>query len=552
MDIRPTARTQPLMPLTGRAPATRPFGGAAALQKDVLTVGAKLWTDRQATDKTSFLVQESRFLGVNHRLPAGTRFDMDDLKAVDAFARGPAPSALNARERYQLQAATDAIAAEVEQAGFGTEAAALAAKPSADAQVQAKKDALIQAIDAGELTLESPEVQRFNYFNEILDACAKTHDVRNTATAIKLYLAGDDANLAGLAGSLDMRNTLVEKDRQAYLETTAQQVITQVQGNQRAEVEAFAKLPAADQAQYRVLKEQTRQDPHARLALQGLLIAGKLTAGRNADGQNLLTALGAMAKAPLAEGLDRRAMVAETLQEVATPGAISQHDKGTCAVASVQIMMAAQNPAEYARILTGLASPEGQVKLANGETLPRYPGAEQDDGSNRTAGSRLWQASLMDFGNGERTYDAVADKTFDVGQGPGEQAGQYGLRFAELDRAVDALAGRDVPLRLRPDKEGLQGNPAAEAAWRKQVGGMLTSLARGTPVTVSLEWGGADAAGHIHGGHQLVAKAYDPATRTVTLQNPWGKADKMSLAEFERRLMAFEQVDFAAVGRARG
>ncbi len=34
------------------------------------------------------------------------------------------------------------------------------------------------------------------------------------------------------------------------------------------------------------------------------------------------------------------------------------------------------------------------------------------------------------------------------------------------------------------------------------------------------------------------------ATRTVTLQNPWGKADRMSLADFERRLMAFEQVNF--------
>ena len=544
LDVKPPARTQPLLPSPGRAPGTRPLGAGAALAKDVLRVGANLWTDRQAQDRTSFLVKESRFLGVNHRLPAGIRFDMDDLKAVDAFARGPAPSALNARERYQLRAATDALAAEAKQAGFESEAAALAAKPGAEAQVQAHKAALIQAIDAGTLTLESLEVQRFNYLNEILDACAKSRDVRNTATAVKYFLAGDDAGLAGLAGSLELRNTLTDKDRQAYLETTTQQAIAQLQGNQRAEMAAFNQLPPADQARFRLLKEQTREDPHARLALQGLLVEGKLGQGRGQAGPSLMAALGAMAEAPLAEGVDRKAFLAETIQEIATPGAISQQDKGTCAVAAVQIMMAAQHPAEYVRILTGLARPEGRVTLAGGASLPRYPGAEQDDGSTRTTGSRLWQASLMDFANGERSYDAAADRTFDVGAAPETQGGQYGLRFTELDRAVDALAGRDVPLAVRPGKQDLQADPAARAGWRRQVSGLLPGLARGQALTVSLEWGGVDAAGHVHGGHQLVAKAYDPATRTVTLQNPWGKTDTMSLAEFERRLVAFEQVDF--------
>ncbi len=98
MDIKPSSRTQPLLPPGGRAVGTRPLAPATAgLRPDVLAVGAGLWTDRQARDKTAFLVSESRFLGVNQRLPAGTRFDMDDPKALDAFARGPAPSALNAR-----------------------------------------------------------------------------------------------------------------------------------------------------------------------------------------------------------------------------------------------------------------------------------------------------------------------------------------------------------------------------------------------------------------------------------------------------------------------
>ena len=551
MNVKPTARTQPLLPLSGRALPTRPLA-AAPMAKDVLTVGAKLWTDRQAQDKTTFLVREARFLGVNERLPAGQRFDVDDLKALDAFARGPAPSALNARERYQLDAATGALATEAKQAGFETEAAAMAAKAGLEAQVQAHKAALLQALDDGTLTMESPEIGRFNYFNEILDACASSHDVRNTVTAAKLFLAGDDAGLAGLAGSLELRNSLTTKDRQAYLETTTQQAIQQLLGQQRAEVEAFSKLAPADQARVRELKALTRHDPHARLALQGLLTSGRLTQGRNHEGQNLLASLASLAKAPLAEGLSREAMLAETIQEVAHPGAISQHDKGTCAVASLQIMMATQNPAEYVRVVTGLARPAGQVTLAGGQTLPRYPGAEQDDGSQRTAGSRLWQASLMDFANGERTYDATADKTFDVGQGPESQAGQYGLQFAELDRAVDALAGRDVPLRLRPDKQGQAGDPAAQTAWREQVRGLMASLAKGQAATVSLEWGAADAAGNVHGGHQLVATRFDPIARTVTLQNPWGKTDTMSLAEFGQRLMAFEQVSFSAPKRPAG
>jgi len=54
---------------------------------------------------------------------------------------------------------------------------------------------------------------------------------------------------------------------------------------------------------------------------------------------------------------------------------------GTCAPTTLAIDLAMRNPAEYARIALGLASPEGRVTLAGGLEIQREPGTATEEKS---------------------------------------------------------------------------------------------------------------------------------------------------------------------------
>ena len=293
--------------------------------------------------------------------------------------------------------------------------------------------------------------------------------------------------------------------------------------NRPMEAEKLAAMPPAQQARYQKVMAMVSFDPQARLSMQVLLAEGKLPGKAKAkDGADLLTTLSTMADQPMAAPLEPSAVMADLIQEIAVPSAIDQKDKNTCCVASVQILTATQNPAEYARIVGGLASPEGRVTLASGETLEREPGTEADDASGRTDSSRLWQAAMTQFALGEVGYDNASDSRND---------GKWGVFGHELDRVVDAMTNRDN--RLLSTDDGYSGADLLRD--------ITPQVQAGHPVPVCLDWGEAAKDGEEHPGHNILVTAIKDGQ--VYYDNPWGLQERMSVAEFEKRAWWANAVD---------
>ncbi|MDB5098175.1 MAG: hypothetical protein JWM80_2596 [Cyanobacteria bacterium RYN_339] len=269
-------------------------------------------------------------------------------------------------------------------------------------------------------------------------------------------------------------------------------------------------LTPEDRQRYDHLLAATHHDVQARLALETLLVTGKLTnSPKNVDGQDLLSALDQVATQPVEPPINRNQMLSDMIQEIAQPAAIAQHAYGTCTVTSVEVKTALENPAEYARIIGGLASPEGKVKLANGQVLHRYPGTQHPEaGDRRSISARLWQPAMMDFGR----------RLHDYRNSPGDLGGLDGYG---VDRVLDAINGANAHLHL--------GNSEATLdAIRK-------ATEHGASVPCGVQWGA--------GGHKILVTGIHGDR--VSYINPWGILCSMSLDHFRRNLTSANITDLA-------
>ncbi|AKJ06315.1 Hypothetical protein AA314_07941 [Archangium gephyra] len=286
----------------------------------------------------------------------------------------------------------------------------------------------------------------------------------------------------------------------------------QLEANAALEQEQLAKLSPEERARYEAVKQSCLDagDPVAALSLQKLLFEGKLP-GEEAlvGGGTLLEQLATAAdpNTPMVEGLDRGAFLCDLVQELATPSAINQGSVGTCAPTTLAIDLAMQNPAEYARIALGLASPSGEVELAGGQTLTREAGTVLDDGKGRSNVQRLMGSAFMEMANGERDY---VNST---------EAGD-GAWSNDLDVLYEAVWGRTMS-----DK---RLTTAEQRAGAMDI--IDTQLEAGRNVPVAVSWG--------DGYHKLLVTG----TETVDGQeyikyiNPWGREERMPREEFEARL----------------
>lgn len=296
-----------------------------------------------------------------------------------------------------------------------------------------------------------------------------------------------------------------------------------LENNVGAEARALAALSPVQQSAYRRLAAATAGDVAARLGLQVLLLGdrlpGQASSGGGADTLAGLDRL--LTKAPLAEGIDRNALVRQLVREMAAPAAIAQKGKNTCTVTSLQIFMADRRPSEYVRIVTALASPDGAAVLNGGPTVRREPGTASDDGSGRSISSRLWQPAMMEAAN-SRDYDNAADN-FD---GDPERRG---LNVGDIGRVFKAVTGDQV---ISRDVRSLPF-PERERFWKKLLG---ESLGRGDAVLVGLEWTSVDAATGKEktSGHKVLVTGFD--ADVVHFTNPWGQEEIMSVRDFTQRL----------------
>lgn len=287
---------------------------------------------------------------------------------------------------------------------------------------------------------------------------------------------------------------------------------------------ARAQLSPEDQARYDGVQASLAADPSAQLALQTMLIDGRLPGEKASKGAtlasgectvplDLLGQLDLIARDPADSAVHGGGeLLATVVKEVAFPECINQGGKGTCTVTSGIVALAFENPAEYARIAHGLASPRGQVEMANGDMLVREANTLADDGSNRTVTQRLMAPALMEYGN-DAEYDNVRD-------------GAVGLWSAELDRAVTGLFGREF------DNFNTITTDFGLAESNANV--MIEALEAGkSPVFFSIQIGG--------GLHQVLARDVETVggVKYVTFQNPWGQEERISYDELKAARVNF-------------
>lgn len=304
--------------------------------------------------------------------------------------------------------------------------------------------------------------------------------------------------------------------------------------------ERLATFTPAQRAQYEAVARVVGQvAPGATLALQTLVLADppRLPGARpNHDGQDLLGALHALSQpgTRLAAGIDRHELVRHLVREVAEPSAINQRSRGTCATTSLQMIVAMKDPAEFVRLVAGLASPKGAVTLRNGETLERvwgtekplplkdtYDGKTYDIPDERSISTRLFSAAFMDYANGENTYDNATDKHVDIQEG--------GLADFEVQTAVAGALGIPIDTVYAPKEAPFTAKDPVFDRLR-------AATASGMPISIGMKWGAPDEDGKIHGGHEVIVTAV--SHDQVHILNPWGTEETIGLEAFAERVGA--------------
>lgn len=303
----------------------------------------------------------------------------------------------------------------------------------------------------------------------------------------------------------DARDTIDQSTRH-------QAAVEQLEANKALEAAQLEQLSPADRQKYEAVKQRCldANDPVAAVALQKLLFDGKLPGEKDLKGEGTtLDHLATLAdeQTPLAEGVDRDSLVTDLVQELATPSSINQGPRGTCAPTTIAIQLAMNDPAEYARIAAGLASPEGTVTLAGGQTLTREEGTAADDQTARSTTQRLIGSAFMELANGDRDYDNAS----------GDGAGAWSDK---LDVLYEAVTGRKMSdQRLTTDEQRAGAMDIID-----------TQLRAGASVPVAVSWG--------DGYHKVLVTG----TETVNGQefvkyiNPWGREERIPRADFEKRL----------------
>lgn len=293
------------------------------------------------------------------------------------------------------------------------------------------------------------------------------------------------------------------------------------------EQEALAALEPQDRESFQAIATELASDPVARLTLRNLLLDGRLPGDKDlVDGKSLLSNLSTLAKQPLADGFNRQELLADVLAQVEDPINVAQEQQNTCGPTTGQLVLARQEPAEYVRLAAGLASPGGSVTLRNGDTIKREADWNDVNDDGRTIANRLFQSALMEYANGEFDYSNVKDtRRAQLGS---LELDIPGLLPDEMVKLVENLTGRDytVNYSLMSDKV----SPEFEAALEKAGPGSEVPVL----INYSVDGGGVKETSP----HYVLVTGYDAESGMVSVSNPWGREEKIALAELQSHLIA--------------
>ncbi|MBM4378809.1 MAG: hypothetical protein FJ086_05835 [Deltaproteobacteria bacterium] len=337
--------------------------------------------------------------------------------------------------------------------------------------------------------------------------------------AVVLFRAGEGLPSAFPGGEVvaNPANVFDAADRGAT--PRSEVAAAQVKANRDLEMAALGRLPTTRHAEYVAVRKALVEsgDAVAALSLQKLLLDGALPGEKDHAGKaDVLGGLHRLTLQPLADGVERAALLTDAVQELAWPPAVAQGNKNTCAPTVVQIHLLSERPAEYLRLLSGVASPEGKVRLHGGQVMAREPGTEAPDGMERSTPQRLLSPAMMEAANGRDDYDNRKDVHLSEGV---ETWG--GLSPQQVDTLLEALHGGEYAF-----ADMVYGDDSREAAWAL----LEEELQAGGQVMAGIHWR--------NGGHKVLVNGLETVNGQdwVRIINPWGQEERLPKAAFVESL----------------
>jgi hypothetical protein len=302
---------------------------------------------------------------------------------------------------------------------------------------------------------------------------------------------------------------------------------------------AAARLNPDERQKFAALQQAMPQDAASQASLNKLLVSGALTE-RDSAGGTMLDNLSKLTdpNVQLQGGADPHQLLSDLVNESADPSKIQQGtDNEFCGAAAAAQSLASQNPAEYSRIVTGLAT-DGQVDIAathsrgkgNGMMLSLPANFDAGDPTRSLTQQYLAQPltqlaagsdeHIDGRGNGHINNQMVVGRRDDGSQvtvGPSVQPGTYANQVADMQ---SDLTGRDYDAASLPEPGDARRGPAVNAA--KDL--LHTQVTANTQPAVELDH------------HWFNVSKMDD--KNVTLVDHFGKKTTMPVDDFFNKAVA--------------
>lgn len=283
---------------------------------------------------------------------------------------------------------------------------------------------------------------------------------------------------------------------------------------------AYGKLPSEPKARYDRVMAVLAGHAGAARRVEAMLVDGRMTGNKDLKGgATLLENLERLATQPLVPELapHRADLLAAVVREIHEPAAVVQRDRYACGGAALQGFIAANNPSEYARLVVGLAGPEGKASLQNGGLLKR---------------DAYWLGAMAEG----LTYSALLIQPAFAHRGATARFAmkQVATPVAGLDEAMPGMSPHAVAGVLG-ELTGLERRPV----WREP-GAALTAHEGASPfrpVPALINYASPEAAGGV-APRWVAITAVDKAKGTVTYRTQLGREEAVGRAEFERHVYA--------------
>jgi hypothetical protein len=217
-----------------------------------------------------------------------------------------------------------------------------------------------------------------------------------------------------------------------------------------------ASLPAAAKEQLTTVMSRLDEEG-LRLLGAALEKSPKLLSDVDSKGGTVLANLARLATQPLnaklAGDTTSGTVLRGVLRDIVNPNRIDQGTAPTCTVTSIQFELAADEPAEYTRIMADLCGPAGKAKMRGGGELQIESGdAARAARDLRSASQAIFQTAAMEYANGKfLDFDPVSGRSTDTRTGET----YVGIKPSQLANLLSKLFGVTYSTdNLKDEKEG--------------------------------------------------------------------------------------------------